>query len=528
MPSPIADLMGEINALIMAVNKLAAAEKQLSGGMNNTRLNGSTKSEWVGDQARNNLGSGHNQQSGWGTGLLAGAAAGGGLFNQSGKKDKYSIPISFYENAFKDAGRGMDLMHSLSSSARDTRAGSGFKTSFITGQINSQMRSGTSGSESPFQEGFALYERGFLSRASGGARTQNRESYLEKAFDYSHFVGLQGSYKAGQAYEKIRESVNRSTIADRMRDPRGTKIPQGGGGGIAGGTARFIAGHWKQIGISAAYHGKEAFREWAEQSVGRVQQDPNAAVYRPLSPVGMAIGGTIQTSAQLAVATHAFTAIQAGVTGVAAGTAGIIGTLKVLGRKSLVAGAVLAAAHGLYKFLSGEYKKEYEETKEGMREIGAWRDPSYEANKKFAYMRMGIKGTARDIESAIFRDVETQARRMGYGTEGVGGFIREMGNVATFGWVKDKNTLVKDAIADLEGRIKRATSNLEQANESASRKNFIKYASKLAQTTAEMKDLANPAWKNPKKLYQNMQAARLANRNYGSGLFTRGRQRIGD
>lgn len=521
MPNPIADLMGEINALIMAINKLAAAEKQLTGGMNNTRLNGSTKTEWVGDQARNNLGSGHNQQNGWGNGLLAAAAASSALKKQLGL---YDIPQSFYQDVFKDANHGQRLL-------ADINRKRGYKSQFIAGQLHTQM-TGMSSEQgapaSPFKVGFAFFERGFLSKASGGARTQNRESYLEKAFDYSHFIGLQGSYKAGQTYEKIRESINRSTIADRMRDPRGARVPQGGGGGILGGTSRFVAGHWKQIGLSAGYHGVQAFKEWSEQSVSRVEQDPNAAVYRPLSPLGMAVGGTIQTAAQLAVATHAFTAIQAGVTGVAAGTSGFISTLKVLGRKSLVAGAVLGAAHGMYKFLSGEYKKEFEETKEGMREIGAWRDPSYEANKKFAYMRMGIKGTARDIESAIFRDAETQARRMGYGTSGVGGFIREMGNVATFGWVKDKNTLVKEAIADLEGRIKRTASNLSEANEHAARKNFNKYASKLAQASAEMKDLANPAWKNPKKLYQNMQAARLASRNYGSGLFTRGRVRIGD
>ena len=143
-------------------------------------------------------------------------------------------------------------------------------------------------------------------------------------------------------------------------------------------------------------------------------------------------------------------------------------------------------------------------------------------------MRLGMKGTKYDIQKEVMKMAQTEARKAGYGITGMGGYWREVGNIVTFDWVKDRNTLIREAAEDLAGRIKRAADNQKQAMEYAWTRNFRKYSSKLAQATNELKDLANPAWKEPKKLYLNMQAARLASRNYGSGLFTRGRERIGD
>jgi hypothetical protein len=170
MASPIADLTNEINILIGAVNRLAAAERRLTGGQGNTRLNGSTKSEWAGDQARNNLGSGHTHQGGWNTGLLTAAAIGSYSFGstraQKFANDVRNFPEDILAASFREPKRSRNILARMGSD-------NWFVRTFSAGQLNKQLLANAEGMKSPWQIGFKNFEEAQLSKASGGVRTTN-------------------------------------------------------------------------------------------------------------------------------------------------------------------------------------------------------------------------------------------------------------------------------------------------------------------------------------------------------------------
>ena len=542
MPSPIADLISEINTLVAAINKLAAAEKQLSGGMNNTRLNGSTKSEWVGDQARNNLGSGHTQQNGWGGSNLLGAAALAGAYGAFGTRlnmrnvqvsshavdtiktmfgDRISKPINFMAEKVKfDFGMAQAQNPATRPKGLMAEAYWVMKQGYTSGR--GQAFASPQPNDQFYQRSTSERWRQSVGKMLGAPDVY---SMMKETPNFASNALYQGAQLAGK-WSTTRTASYLSINARLMTRQTGRWSGNGGWTSKAMvGTSRFVAEHGGQLALSALYHGAQGAKASIDQAYGPISWDPSQPVYRPTNPWGSALGGTLQTAAQIGAASAAYTQIAAA----AAGSKTVGSVLLNLGRRSPHALVIFAAAHASYKYLSGEFKIEFEETKEGLREIGAWRESGYDPAKKFSYMKLGVKGKAYDIESEIFRRAEQEgSKAYGFGTEGATGKVRELASLVSFGWIRDKNELVREATAELAGRIKRATDNQAQAMEFASRKNFRKFSSKLAQANAEMKDLANPAWKNPKKLYQNMQAARLAARNYGSGLFTRGRQRVGD
>lgn len=107
--------------------------------------------------------------------------------------------------------------------------------------------------------------------------------------------------------------------------------------------------------------------------------------------------------------------------------------------------------------------------------------------------------------------------------------VRKVMSWATFGWVKSEGQIRDAAMDDLEKKDKRIATMKDKAWDNMRRGSFAKAKYYFEQTWEQspMKG-AVAAWKDPQRIYQAVQAARITSRHYAASFQTRNRERTGD
>lgn len=519
MPSAISEIEQEINGLIVAVNRLAAAERQLTGG--SSKNIAPSKQEWNLNQSSSSLNSGLNTHSGWQLSIPAAAAAVG-----MGKSEGWNPTTKQSPLAGQPLLPGP--LTSYSPTSLPAPASAGFdvaKLSHAERYVLSKMQPGVRyplRDPSAINKSFGLPQNAKL---NVGLRP-NLVGAPSGAGTFSVPIPLGGNQPTSPPppWMSGRGQWNkRQRFANWMQGVRGTGQSFLDETGLSNRLTRRMM---KAGAIVQA--GRTAGKLWDVYS-SPVDADTPTPTY---GSIGREIATqSIQVAGMMAIAAAAMQPLKVSAAAFQAGRrAGVVRNVLQRGiYQTTTSGTWLRAAVAR----TGTIALAYTAINIATKWINYDQEES-ERNDRMDNDAKTIKEARKSFTSIYGGDVKEamkQYKDRVYGENAQRGWTsvsRTTLSALTGGWVKSPEDIEEEALRKVTEYIKKAATNHGKAQEWAAKKDFKKFSSQLAQANAEMKNLAHPAWKNPKRMFQNIQAARNASRNYGHSLYTRGRERIGD